>query len=393
MLRFEENEMIPRIASLLALLAGLIPAAALAQPEFHYSGGNSREGLTFTLTAEKPFAVPPSPWTGRTVAFSELGLEKATGRTIPTFTRKIVARKKTFQFTMVGADPFVKKAKKTVIPVQIIPIRFEFEDGSVFDPTMPSLPCEGGETALNLTLESPVFHDTSYGDGARQFVEEFRRLEFWKHTGAPGAINPGYSVRVSADVLPTVRITLSGFPTRALPCGRVGFMEINIWNEVVKTLLPLFRSLGVTTQTFPLFLFANVAMFDGDPSSCCILGYHSAVNSGGIQTYGVVNYDLTGSDVAALSHEVAEWYDDPFVNNVTPAWGHTGQVANGCQADLEVGDPLSGTFHEILMPNGLTYHPQELAFFSWFFNQVPSLGFNGWYSSGGTFRKPADFCN
>ena len=31
------------------------------------------------------------------------------------------------------------------------------------------------------------------------------------------------------------------------------------------------------------------------------------------------------------------------------------------------------------MANGVTYHLQETAFFSWFYNQVPSLGINGWY--------------
>ena len=46
----------------------------------------------------------------------------------------------------------------------------------------------------------------------------------------------------------------------------------------------------------------------------------------------------------------------------------------------------------IPMPNGVFYHPQELAFFSWFFDQVPSLGINGWYSSGGTFTSPAEPC-
>jgi hypothetical protein len=369
-----------------------LPVAAVG------SGEASREGFTFTLSADQPFAVPAGPWTGRTMAFAEPVLEKVSGRTIPTFTRKIVAHGKTFRYTMVGSDPFVKKAKKIVIPVQIIPVRFEFDDGSVFDPTLPSLPCEGEETALNLAQESPVFQDTDYGEGNRQFAEEIRRLEFWTQTGAQGAINPGYSVRVSTTVLPTARVVLNGFPTQALPCGRIGFIEIKTWINFVKaTLFPQLRRLGVTAQTFPLFLFANVVMFNGERSDCCIFGYHTAFNSGGLQTYGVANYDLSGRidgfpDVAALSHELAEWYDDPFVNNATPPWGHTGQV-DGCQANLEVGDPLSGSLQEVLMPNGLTYHPQELAFFSWFFNQVPSLGINNWYSSGGTFVAPSDLCH
>jgi hypothetical protein len=52
--------------------------------------------------------------------------------------------------------------------------------------------------------------------------------------------------------------------------------------------------------------------------------------------------------------------------------------------------PLTGTFLPLIkMPNGISYQPQETAFFSWFFDQVPSLGFNDWYSTGGTFKNSA----
>ena len=90
-----------------------------------------------------------------------------------------------------------------------------------------------------------------------------------------------------------------------------------------------------------------------------------------------------------MSHEVAEWMNDPFGNNPTPAWGHTGQVA-GCQNNLEVGDPLSGTLAPpIYNPaNKFTYHMQELAFFSWFYG-APSVGVNGWFSNNDTFTTDA----
>ena len=83
--------------------------------------------------------------------------------------------------------------------------------------------------------------------------------------------------------------------------------------------------------------------------------------------------------------------DDPLGNNPTPKWGHTGQVS-ACQATLEVGDPLSGTNITATMPNGFTYHLQELAFVSWFFDQVPSTGIFGWYSSNDTFKTGAAAC-
>jgi hypothetical protein len=87
---------------------------------------------------------------------------------------------------------------------------------------------------------------------------------------------------------------------------------------------------------------------------------------------------------------VAEWQDDPFDNNPTKPWGNIGQVV-GCQSNLEVGDPLSGT-NVPTVTNGHTYHPQELAFFSWFYHSHPSLGVNGLFSNNGTFTTAAPAC-
>jgi hypothetical protein len=106
-------------------------------------------------------------------------------------------------------------------------------------------------------------------------------------------------------------------------------------------------------------------------------------------------FDSSGSgdpDVAVLSHEIAEWYDDPYGNNPTPPWGHIGQVT-GCQRNLEVGDPLTGVlWPPVEMNNGFAYHLQETAFFSWFYRQVPSIGLAGWYSSFGTLLSPSEPC-
>lgn len=357
----------------------------------------SSEARTYYLAAPEPVATPPQPWVGRVVGIPGPDIvEKSGAAGIPTFTRTVVARGRTYRYTMVGSDPFAPNARSVSVPLFIVPVRFEFDDGSVFDPTELGTACAGSDTPLNLALQSPVLRDFDYGDGSRQYIEQFRRLEFWSQTGRAGAINPGYSVRVSPTVLPAIRVVLTGFPTKAAPCGRIGMIDHVTWDTLVKTkLFPQLRRQGVSIHTFPLFLFTNVVMYDRNPTKCCLFGYHTWFNSGGVQTYGVAGYDTSrnfaGSDVSTLSHELGEWYDDPLVHNPTPPWGHTGQVS-GCQPNLEVGDPLSGHEHAIAMPNGLTYHPQELAFFSWFYNQVPSLGFDGWYSSGGTFRTPASPC-
>ena len=122
----------------------------------------------------------------------------------------------------------------------------------------------------------------------------------------------------------------------------------------------------------PDLLFYNVVLTDN--GGCCILGYHSAFNNpsfgGAFQTYSTSDYDssqdLTGggsttSDVSVLTHEVAEWLDDPNVGNRAPrAWGHIGQVS-GCQGNLEVGDPSAGTVSTVNL-SGMTYHLQESRF-------------------------------
>jgi hypothetical protein len=91
------------------------------------------------------------------------------------------------------------------------------------------------------------------------------------------------------------------------------------------------------------------------------------------------------TDVTAISHEVAESYNDPFVasdgiHNVTPWW----LSPNGnCQNDLEDGDVVEGlgnaTF-PVTMPNGFTYHPQNEALLQYFTRQTPSSAIHGAFS-------------
>jgi hypothetical protein len=85
---------------------------------------------------------------------------------------------------------------------------------------------------------------------------------------------------------------------------------------------------------------------------------------------------------------MGELVNDPYGDNQVPPWGHAGQQP-GCQENLEVGDPLTGTpMPPVTMPNGYTYDLQELVFFSWFFGGQ-SIGVNGWYSNNGTFLTDA----
>ena len=66
--------------------------------------------------------------------------------------------------------------------------------------------------------------------------------------------------------------------------------------------------------------------------------------------------------------------NDPFGANETAPWGGSGQDVGTCQANLEVGNPLTGNDVAPVSANGFTYSLQELAFFSWFFGAPSVVG-------------------
>ncbi|HEY5012405.1 MAG TPA: hypothetical protein VIK61_06820 [Acidimicrobiia bacterium] len=308
-----------------------------------------------------------------------------------------------YKISMVGKDPFTRQAKPaTTVPTQIIPIKLTFTDtGDVYDPTAPDPTCLGGASALTRTLESPIFTSKPYTLGATsigkgQFVDAFQRANFWKQT-KPTGINPGYHVNLAVSVLPTMSFSVTGAEVAA-PCGKLGKIDVGAFDALLVTHLADFAAAGVDSTKFPLLLISNVVMYQGDVTQCCILGFHAAIDNpydGGVQTLGVAEYDSTRQfngirDVAIVTHEVGEWMDDPTGANVAPSWGHTGQVA-GCQGALEVGDPLTGTSMTV-KSSGTVYHPQEMAFASWFYGLQPSGSVNGWYSMNGAFKQPAVPC-
>jgi hypothetical protein len=281
---------------------------------------------------------------------------------------------------------------------------------TTFDPTLADTACLAAPNNVPLTLyqQSPIVKPATFDFGGTivgrtQYVDAFQRANFWKvddHESFHVLLDPVNTLPAVLIDVPTVYgVALS---TSALGppgfCAPLGIVDTNWFDSyLTNTIIPALASKGVHPSTFPMFLVHNVAW--GSPVNslrgCCALGYHSTT---GVplptQTYSLQDFDSTGlfginaEDSVAASHEVAEWMNDPFVANETPPLGNTGQVL-GCSPLLEVGDPLTGTQSlRIAMPNGFTYHLQEMAFFSWFFG-APSIGVNGWFSNNATFLTDA----
>jgi hypothetical protein len=343
-------------------------------------------------------------WTPpRTAAqVASLKAQTAASTSVQMFTANVNDAGSTFRYTMVGKNPFVTQTQpSTTVNTTIIPVVIKFSNGDTWDPR--AIDSCDSQSALTRARNSPIFVAQAWkfgptGVGTGQYVDAFQRGEFYRQT-KPTGINPGYHVKLA----PTTHAALVlNIPTAdaaetTTVCGthKLGGVEIDYLDAQIQHFIT--GTLGAAaTGTFPLFLLGNVVEYIGSTSQCCVLGYHNAMpNANQLQTYGVTMYDNSGdfrgsADTTVMAHEVAEWMNDPSGTNPTKPWGNVGQVS-GCQANLEVGDPLSGTAITDTL-NGKKYHLQELAFFSWFYHSSPSLGANGWFSSNGTFRKSAAPC-
>jgi len=334
---------------------------------------------------------------------ASLKAQTAASASIKMFTASVQDGASTFRYSMLGKNPFVRQATpSTTINTTLIPVVIKFSNGDTWNPAVIDS-CDS-QSALTRAQHSPIFvaqpwkfGPTSIGTG--QYIDAFQRGEFYQQT-KPTGINPGYHVKLAlATHAPLMlRVPTADAAETTTVCGthKLGVVEINYLDNQIRQYIT--GTLGsAATTTFPLFLLGNVVEFIGSPSYCCVLGYHNAMrNAGALQTYGVSMYDNSGdfgnlADAAVMSHEVGEWMNDPSGTNPTKPWGNIGQVS-GCQGNLEVGDPLTGTGITDTL-NGKQYHLQELAFFSWFYHSSPSLGANGWFSSNGTFKRSAPPCS
>lgn len=352
-------------------------------------------------------------------------------QSLPLFTYTVVSSRdgNTYTGVMVGPNPFKDPGGSAKIPTEIVPVIVTTNSvfagiGSngniltapgvtVLDPTVADDSCSSPPFDVPLTMvqQSPIIlpSDISYGGtfvAPAQATESFQRANFFDLVSRGNEGGASYRVALNpVTTLPAVQINVpaaSGvaYPSSVFggcPTGTEGIIDLAVFEPAIVNMLPTLA--GVNPGTFPIFLVHNVVECEGTAcatlspgSACCVLGFHSSVN--GAQTFSPADYDTSSifvspvPDISIMSHEVAEWTNDPFGNNPVPPWGHIGQQP-GCQGNLEVGDPLSGTLAPpIVMSNGFTYHRQELAFFSWFYG-APSIGINGWFSDNDTFTTDA----
>jgi hypothetical protein len=324
----------------------------------------------------------------------------------------------TYGYNMVGADPNAcsGSACSTTIEADITPLIVHV-DGMTFD----------GTAVVDPTLASPVFATNDYGStpaataagafpsapafirGAGgtlsqedkgvqlQLQDATMRAQFDK-TGKRST----YHVILHPNVLPAVTIDVPQNQGTLIRSGRgVIAADINIswWSSQINNL-----EQSADPTHLPIYLTDQVMLFISSPGNCCVIGYHGtraagygggSANSNGnavVQTFAWASWVQPGfyarpdggtdwalQDIHALSHEIAEWADDPFVNNWVEPWLTPTAPQYGCTNILETGDPVVGigfaigsnSFEQGANPNGTVsadgyYHPEDEVFLPWF---------------------------
>jgi hypothetical protein len=339
----------------------------------------------------------------------------------------------TYSGTIMGRNPHLPGKTTTTIPLQIVPVKVIIDNGGgdthTYDPTAND-GCEpAGHSAVDLVQNSPIFTNTTWimdgvNVGTTQYHDAFTRASFWSLVAGTS-----YHLIENVTVLPTQTLNFgsvggtSGIGENFVGgglCGVLGIVNVNQLETAVNTLL---ASLAPTVNigTLPMILVNSVVSSEsGDSlSGCCVLGFHSGFYYGSatnpptnLQVTSIFDFDYSNAfgnnDVTVIAHELGEAIFDPTGSNPTPLWGLIGQDKfsgatcsnGGGQNNLEVGDPLSPGFtptNEWVVAGtgpsiGITYHLQELAFFSWFYGGT-DLGISGHYSNNGTFTGNAILCS
>ena len=356
-------------------------------------------------------ALPARDTTGDTPGFTEQGgvTPLADAKTVEHWAGSFTdpTNNQTYNFTMVGKAPSSNQSSTT--PTDIIPVRvvFDANGGYALDGTSKVAAVEG----------SPIFASNDYSTVANS-------------SGGPGTLSPGnvgqledvtmrsqfnkvgtgYHVLLGQPTVhPTVTLKVPQGKGSAFVSGRGIVYGLVDGGWFATQMMNIMGSNQIDSTHLPIVLTDNVMLFDAKTGgNCCTIGYHGAAipigvgagstNGNGkqqVQTFIFSAYSTPGlfrgtnyiADIHALSHEVAEWGDDPFVNNLVNPWLTPTAPQYGCTGILETGDPVVGigfnlgtnSFPADTLIDGSaspyddgTWHPEDEVFLPWFSREAPN---------------------
>jgi hypothetical protein len=329
-------------------------------------------------------------------------LSIANVNSVPNFTGAFLSRGITWPFSMMGHDP--QLGGTTRIPSRIVTVTLELQNADLVTTTKVSvLPFVGP------TLRSPNFQNTDYSSGKQiQFADAVQRAEFfhtmkssWHTELSPNGVVDHLVVKVPRFVTVTVKGVKTQVRTYFTSTSSTGqtvvflldsFFNQQIFNVVVNEI----NANHFKTNALNIALFPNTFLFSldssGGPGPCCTLGFHTYFTDGAKPTesrwlFAFASWISPGVftngfvDVTALSHEISEAFNDPFVDNPVPAWQFP-NAPGSCQDNLETGDPIETLANGSLpiKTGGQIFHPQTEALLQWFEQTGTSNAIGGAFS-------------
>jgi len=340
----------------------------------------------------------------RTLGFKARGgVDKATtdrdeaeNRSFPHFSSSFSVGGSTYPFTMVGHAP--KSGQAASIKSVIVPLRMNFNYFGTNQDVSHSF--EPAPAVANI-VGSPMYVPAQFPNGFGQFGDQMQRAAFWNRMDK----NHNWHVRMAAPVVAkTVDIYVTpetGALFQDADGNFFGDVLIDFMDAQAQTIL---QFLNLDADTLPIFVT--------DAVTAEALGYHTAypIASNTLQTYIFTSWldpalvNPLFADVSTFNHELAEWLNDPFVNNFTPTWAYPPQSdpAAVCSGNpfLEVGDPQGNgpTYPDfptaLVTLHGVTYHLQQVVLWQWFADEIPSSAYGGWYTFPipSSLTAPAVYC-
>ena len=332
---------------------------------------------------------------------------------VPNFQGSFSSRGRTWPFTMMGAPPTGGAAIS--VPTHIIAVSLRLQNANLV--TFTTVPVGAFQTP---TLNSPNFKPANYTSGTSlQFADAVQRAEFFHIMKAAWHTRLGPTAIVHTLTLTVPRfitITLNGkrtqvrtyFTSKGADGRTVVFLLDQFFDQQISNIvINEINARRFTTNAVNVALLPNTFLYSvnssGGIGACCTIGFHTYFTNNGTPKesrwiFGFASWISPGvfagglQDVTALSHELSEIFNDPFLNNLVPAWQFPNEPGT-CQNDLEVGDPvevLANTVFPVHV-SGFTYHPQTEALLQWFEQKSPSSAISGAFSYPNTraLTKPA----
>lgn len=336
-----------------------------------------------------------------------------TVRSIPTFSSSFSFAGTTFPFTMAGRGP--QKGGTTQLDTSYLAISFFFDE--FVDQNGNNIVIDATANTQNL-LNGPDFASFPYTTGNTQFSDAVQRAEFFNVVNDTGENGSWHTLLEPPRQLTPVTVEVPFYESLVfqLPDGAVfALIDVNFLASQLNTLL---QTEELRIDEIPIFATHNAIygdFFAGAPLDCCVGGFHSAVELGQSHNIALVQVfafatsldpeisnaafgDPTAfADVASLSHELCEIFNDPFVNNTVPRWQNPASAAPfiTCSSFLETGDPVEGLPNASfpVMIGGFLYHPQTEALLQWFSRENPSSAISRAYSyPGNNLTSPSTAC-